>query len=185
MALRPCASCGRHVRITESACPFCRAALDPTPTPPSHVSPIGRLPVGRMGRAAIFAFGAAATTVAATTIEGCSTTTTPPDAADVVEDTGGPMPLYGGAPDAFTPDQPDAGNISPPYGTPSEDAGTDAGLAAMYGAPPSDAGNGNDAGEVVGPLYGGPPVPLEDAGTTDRVDAAGGIAPLYGGSPGS
>jgi hypothetical protein len=168
MTLRPCGSCGRHVRVSENACPFCRASIDPTPTPPS-----ARV-VGRLGRAAIFAFGAAATTVAVASSEGCSTTTTPPDAADVV-DTGGPMPLYGGAPDTG-PENDDAG-ISPPYGTPSEDAGTDAGLAAMYGAPPQDAGV--DAADPIAPAYGGPPDP-PDAGAD-----GGGVAPLYGGSPGS
>lgn len=169
MALRPCGSCGRHVRVSESACPFCRASLDPTPTPPS-----ARV-VGRLGRAAIFAFGAAAVC----TIQGCSCGATHvADDAGTVVDTGGPAPLYGGAPDAFTPPGEDAGNISPPYGTPSEDAGTDGGLTPMYGTPPPDAGL--DAADPIAPAYGGPPDP-PDAGT----DAGGGIAPLYGGSPGS
>jgi hypothetical protein len=168
MSLRPCVSCGRHVRASESACPFCRAQLDPTPTPPSGQA------VGRLGRAALFAFGAAATTVVAASVEGCGGGAPlyggPPQDAAVVTDSGGPGPLYGGPPDAGTMNDAatapsddagnDAGNIAPPYGTPSEDAG---GPAPAYGAPPSDAGSAQDAG----------------------LDAAGGIAPLYGGSPGS
>ena len=49
--LRPCPECRRHVRIDESACPFCAAALAAV-APPT-------LPVGRLTRAAVFTAGAA------------------------------------------------------------------------------------------------------------------------------
>jgi hypothetical protein len=166
MSLRPCLSCGRHVRASESACPFCRASLEPTPTPPSGAA------VGRLGRAALFAFGATTVVAASASVEGCNVAPaygTPPIDSGMV-DSGGPSPLYGGPPDAGVTDDAattpsddagnDAGNIAPPYGTPSEDAG---GPAPAYGAPPDDAGSAQDAG----------------------VDAGGGIAPLYGGSPGA
>lgn len=169
MSLRPCASCGRHVRATESACPFCATALEPLPTPPSSTRAVGRL-----GRAAIFAFGAVATTSAAA----CGGGTGMPDAASVV-DTGGPAPLYGGAPDAAidaAEATPDSGNVGPAYGTPPDDAGTDAAMLAMYGGPPPDDA-AVDAAEPIGPLYGGPPL-LDDAGT--QPDAFGGIGPAYG-----
>lgn len=152
-SLRPCASCGRHVREHEPRCPFCASEIA------TGVTSAARAVVPRLGRAALFAFGAAATTVAVASAEGCTNTTTPPDAAEVA-DTGGPAPLYGGPADAAT-DAPaptdDTGNVGPAYGAPPDDAGTDAGLVAMYGGPPPD-----------------------DAG----VDA-GGVAPLYGGSPGA
>ncbi len=174
MSLGPCASCGRHVRATESACPFCAATLEPVAASPSATRSVGRI-----GRAAIFAFGAVASTSAAA----CGGDAGMPDAASVV-DTGGPAPLYGGAPDAAIDAAEatnDSGNVGPAYGTPPDDAGVDAAMLAMYGGPPpNDAGT--DAGEVIGPLYGGPPL-LEDAGA--QPDAFGGVAPLYGGSPGA
>ena len=55
--LIPCPSCGRHVRRTESACPFCAASVsfEHVPTRP--------MPSVRLGRAAIFAFGATVATL--------------------------------------------------------------------------------------------------------------------------
>lgn len=155
MSLRPCASCGRHVRASERACPFCAATLAPT-------SASAQPAVGRLGRAAIFAFGAAASTVAVASIEGCGSTTEPADAAAMV-DSGGPAPAYGAPPDdagadAASPDI-DSGGPAPAYGAPPDDAGTDAGMLAMYGGPPlDDAGTANDA----------------------AIDAAGSVAPAYG-----
>ncbi|MFN7696980.1 MAG: hypothetical protein ACK6CU_19950 [Deltaproteobacteria bacterium] len=171
MTLRPCSSCARHIRATENACPFCHAVLEPSPTTATGPS------VGRLGRAALFAFGAAATTAAlATATEGCSSPTTPADASAAI-DSGGPGPLYGGPPDTGATD---AGATETDAGT--TDAGTaDAGTA--------DAGTADPDAGGPGPLYGGPPdggvappygAPSEDAG----VDAGGGVAPLYGGSPG-
>lgn len=52
--LEPCPSCHRHVRIDETACPFCAGALDFSDVAP-RVSPRVRL-----GRAATFAFGVVA-----------------------------------------------------------------------------------------------------------------------------
>ncbi len=52
--LRPCPSCARHIRMVETACPFCRAALPdsfrfgPQPDRQSRV----------LSRAALFALGA-------------------------------------------------------------------------------------------------------------------------------
>jgi hypothetical protein len=54
--LRPCATCARHVRVSEDACPFCRASVPaslralPAPEPPRR----------RLSRAALLAFSAAA-----------------------------------------------------------------------------------------------------------------------------
>ncbi|HVZ70866.1 MAG TPA: hypothetical protein VHJ20_00710 [Polyangia bacterium] len=52
--LVPCLSCHRHVRVSEDACPFCgveRAAELRASSPPA-------LPKRRLGRAALFTFGA-------------------------------------------------------------------------------------------------------------------------------
>lgn len=62
--LTPCTSCSRHVRVFESACPFCGAALELSDVPP----PV--LPTRRITRAALFTFGA--TLAAGLTVSGCS-----------------------------------------------------------------------------------------------------------------
>ncbi len=67
--LVPCSSCHRHVRVAEDRCPFCGAARaaelrEMAPAP---------LPKRRLGRAALFTFGATLATAA------CDSTTTPGD----------------------------------------------------------------------------------------------------------
>jgi hypothetical protein len=129
------------VRRTELACPFCHAvvAFEPTPT--------GRI-VPRLGRAALFTFGAAI----ATTASAC---------------TGGAVPLYGApAPDTGTMQDAAAANdagddaaVLAMYGGPPQDAGTDAGgPGPLYGAPAFDASFENDAGGASAD-YGAPPPP--------------------------
>jgi hypothetical protein len=56
--LEPCPHCLRHVKITEPACPFCAGALVEAF---ANVKPRA-MPQTRLGRAAVFAFGVAATT---------------------------------------------------------------------------------------------------------------------------
>lgn len=100
--LVPCDGCARHVRSDDDACPFCGASIAPAPAPAN--------PRGRLGRAALFAFGAAvAATVGAT---GCGDSHGPGDDAGVEADagpgardagpaevdSGAPVALYGGAP---------------------------------------------------------------------------------------
>ncbi len=145
--LTPCAACGRHIRLSEASCPFCHAAssIIDVPSPrPVHA---------RMGRAAMFAVGAAMLTMS-----GC--------------DDGGPTALYGGPPitdsgpddassdaspdDASSDASPDDamagddGGLMPAYGTPPPDGSVadaagpaDAGGAALYGAPPMRDGGGS------------------------------------------
>lgn len=50
--LSPCPHCRRHVRVLERVCPFCLGAIDLSRVP----APV--LPTRRLGRAALFAFGA-------------------------------------------------------------------------------------------------------------------------------
>jgi len=157
-----CTGCDRHVRASESVCPFCGEAL-----PVSRRGRSPRLPTERLGRAATFVFGAAVATSAAI---GCGDGTSDTDA--------GPG---GGADSGF-----DAGSVAPPYGIPPEDSGPgdedagpggdDAG-AGDEDAGPGDEDAGTDAGVDAGfdagniaPPYGLPP---DD----------GGAAPLYGAPP--
>lgn len=128
-ALAPCTSCHRHVRLDGPACPFCGAALDGVAAPPAP--PPG---LARLGRAAIFAFGAS---VGAS---GCFVALygapAPDDAgpvgvldAAVMDDGGGLDAAYGGPPPI------DAGADGGPA---ADDAGPtdDGGTAAAYGTPP-------------------------------------------------
>jgi hypothetical protein len=108
--LRPCPECRRHVRIDESACPFCAAALAPA-APAS-------LPVGRLTRAAVFTAGAALAAGA-----GCGGKTAP--AQDPIDNTATAI-------DAGVDQQQDidAGPVPPPP-PPDHD------VPMPYGAPPA------------------------------------------------
>lgn len=92
--LAPCASCHRHVRSGES-CPFCGSG--PVVAPP----PAPARPIGRLGRAAILAFGA--TLGAGALASGC------------VAAYGAPAPPV----DAGV----DSGAVAPAYGAPAPDGG--------------------------------------------------------------
>lgn len=139
MSLAPCPSCARHVRRAETACPFCGTALSLAPS-------ASRLPTERLGRAAIFAFGAAM----ATSVAACSTSTTQGTDAATAPDAGGvdASPEDAASPDGGATTSPDAASpdagVFPPYGTPPFDSGADdaglgdqdAGPGLLYGAPP-------------------------------------------------
>ena len=131
--LAPCSSCSRHVRVAESACPFCGAVVS------LEAPSIRGIASQRLGRAALFTFGAVAL---ATNASGCSTPTPAEDA--------GTDAYYGSIGDAYG-----APDVGARY-----DAGHDGGLAGAYGGPPVDAAAA-DAGVDTGThaLYGAPPVP--------------------------
>lgn len=139
MSLSPCDGCGRHVRHTESRCPFCGNGLATVAPPSAPMVPSG------LGRAAILAFGALATTAACSGNVAPAYGTPPPDAGPESVDAwmGGGDAAYGGPPldAAVVEDAP----ISP------SDTG---GGGNLYGGPPADSGNADDAGGPV-PLYGG------------------------------
>lgn len=95
MQLEPCPHCQRHVRIDEAACPFCAGSLA------ELVAPSRFAPAARLGRAAVFAFGMAASQAC-----GDNTVVIPVDSAidapaDAALDDGGAVPIYAAAP---TPD---------------------------------------------------------------------------------
>src|SRR5689334_224888 len=102
-----CPTCSRHVRTTETACPFCAAAL-----PRTHVA--RKSAPRRLDRAAAFFFGASVTLGACT---------------GEVTDEKGASGMHDGGPE-------DDGSVSAHYGLPPPvDAGTDddGGELAMYG----------------------------------------------------
>lgn len=148
--LVPCPDCQRHVRKTETHCPFCAAAMSL-----AHV-PAPVLPSRRLGRAATFAFGA--TFLGAASLVGCSD--------DDDDNIGSATPVYG-APAAG------AGNEPFHQGGASGEGGAEAqpngGMTTIYGSPPG-GGAGGEGQEIggAGPvnaggqggdfaIYGGPP----------------------------
>jgi hypothetical protein len=134
--LVPCPDCGRHVRTHETACPFCAASLDLATAP----QPV--LPKRRLGRAALFAFGA---TLVGATAMGCSDS----------DDGGGKGGSAGTAGSAGSGSGGTAGSSgSGGSGGTAGSAGSagaagSAGNAALYGVPPDDGG--------AQPLYGAAP----------------------------
>lgn len=166
MKLLPCPSCGRHVRMKSATCPFCQSAL-----PTEFGAQATNVIVPRIGRAALFAFGA----TVATNLAACGDTNNGVDAA-TGNDTGprtedaSAMSLYGApAPDAGPSSLDDAGASAVDAGNP----------APLYGAPTPDAGpsTDEDAGGNPAPLYG---APAADGGSRIDSDGGGNPAPLYG-----
>ena len=175
--LAPCPHCNRHVRVSESACPFCAASLAGR-----RVQPRPQVATRGLSRASILALGASMAAVAGgALLDGCA------DEPEPEDDGSSSVPLYG------APVQPDAGNVVPDagsgvaiYGAPIQpDGGSQ--VAPMYGSPiqPSpDAGQndagptdaGKEAGSVwgdagrVGPVYGAP-VPIYGAPVQPPIDS--------------
>ncbi len=142
--LVPCPDCQRHVRVTESACPFCGAEL-PSDLHNKVVPPAPR----RLSRGAAFVFGAAlAVTACGSEVESPGNTSGAGGAHDGgTDDDGGNMSLYGvPEPDGGVDD---GGNMAL-YGDPPPD---DGGSGAEYGGPPPPTDGGSQ------PLYGAPPPP--------------------------
>lgn len=166
-SLVPCPSCQRHVRVGESACPFCKGALSSAAT-----SRVTAGPTQRLGRAAIFAFSASLAAA------GCS-------------DDGSTMALYGAPADVVQPTD-NASTDSTATDSATNDSATtdvqDAARAdATTDATTTDRGPADDGGPV--PLYGAPAdvVQPTDRGPQDdgSVMALYGIAPPDSGADGA
>ncbi len=143
--LLPCPGCARHVRVSDSLCPFCGEAL---PLAYQNAGP-APLPKVRLGRAAKFAFGAA---VASTmSLTGCGDDGTPSDTG--AGDTGITVDSATGDTGA-TDAAMDTGAVVPPYGIPP-DTGPDSDVPDGGGDAASDASSTGDSG--VAPAYGTPP----------------------------
>ncbi len=138
--LLACPSCARHVRASERACPFCAASLPEA----FAAAPARPPPTQRLGRAALFAFGATSIAVASACSSG--------DGSNQIPFYGAPSP-DGGA-DAGDGGEADAPTAVPLYGASPLDAAPttidasaeEAGMGtAAYGAPfLPDAGSTSD-----------------------------------------
>jgi hypothetical protein len=151
-SLFTCPACARHVRVGDSACPFCAASLADatrsfTARPPPKV---------RMSRAALYAFGVGSLTVA-TACGGAVANGGVDGEKDSGVDTGFmAVDAYGGPPDFDTGiDRSDDTGTGDDTGDES-DAGDDSGLifADAYGGPPDDGGFLFEGGG--GTVYGAP-----------------------------
>jgi hypothetical protein len=128
----PCPACRRHVRMA-AACPFCSAAL---PAEARAVPSAGT----RLARGAMFAFAVSATACGGSTETDAPTVTDSGAKSDTattsdttVDDTGGPLAMYGGPPM-------DSGTVDSNKADSSGDV-TDTGApASAYGLPPMDGG---------------------------------------------
>jgi hypothetical protein len=174
--LRSCDACSRHVRITEQSCPFCKHTLTAANLPVAPKLPSGLSRAQRLAVAAAFASGQALAACADSTPQqpdtraagtGASAGKTASAAANggsAAASSGNAgigvaTPVYGA---------PLAGNpgimATPPYGAsppPPPTAGKKSDPVPDAGTPDDDAGTTTvpDAGHMVHPVYGAPPVP--------------------------
>ena len=129
--LVPCPGCSRHVRASESACPFCSAAL-PSDLANRAVPAANR----RLSRAAAFTFATTLAVAGAGATEACSSGAAIYGAPAVdsgiaddggITDDGGAHALYGLAADSGLTDDsgPDDGGAAALYGLPVGDSGVD------------------------------------------------------------
>ncbi len=137
--LVPCAACSRHVRVSETACPFCAAPCSAPTSRPAEAS-------SRLGRAALFAFQA--TTVAAA-LNACGPTSAPPTTVEPPPQTAIAQP-YGAPPEPPPPPTtvtPPVTELPPPTTTvPATDVPSEphshhdrpGQMHALYGGPPSE-----------------------------------------------
>jgi hypothetical protein len=156
--LTPCPECQRHVRKSETSCPFCQTALSL-----SHL-PDHALPRKRLGRAATFAFGA--TVAGATALGACD------DSATVAP----PYGLPGGSSFAGIAGAPPSGSSS--GGTTNGDAGAG---TAIYGAPAAGAGGEEPGGDGGNGGTSGNGGAAGEGGVTDDGGFGGGL--IYGAPP--
>ena len=143
--LLPCGSCHRHIRVSDERCPFCGVALSLEQR--ASAPPV--MPGRRLGRAALFAFGATMMGVAACSDDsGAGKDAGNPPAADGSADKGGGSGGSGtggkgGSGGAGTGGQSGSGGASNDGGSGGMDGAVDrggtGGLAAAYGIPAMDA----------------------------------------------
>jgi hypothetical protein len=154
--LIPCPSCNRHVRKTESSCPFCATSLALAGVPDAP------LPRNRLGRAATFAFGA--TLAGAAALVGCGSD-------DEGKEGGGGAGAGGTASTAGTSSgNGGSGTVGPVYGAPAAGTGGDV----------SSSGSSNQGGSAQA-LYGAPP--MSGSAGSEAETAGTGNFPVYGAAP--
>lgn len=180
--LVPCPNCDRHVRQSETACPFCSTELSL-----QHLSP-PVLPRGRLGRAATFAFGASL--VGATSLVACG------GESETTKSGNGGTTSHGGSSTAGAGGSSAGtfngigGNIAQPYGVPPFGGSAQ----PTYGAPPF-GGTDNVGGTSNGGTGGGGTSGAGEGGTGEGGDGGdsgatsagtsgiGGQQTIYGGPP--
>lgn len=170
--LVPCASCHRHVRASEAACPFCSSAL-PRATARDQVATTG------LSRAAVLALGAALSIVACSDDDsgtGNKTGEIGQGGASAGSSSGGNS--SGGASSAGNGGAAGDGSAMALYGAPPPGGAGGDTTAPAYGAPPQ-AGAG---GESAGPVYGAPP-PAGAGGAAGGPDDPGSGNADYGAPP--
>lgn len=198
--LEPCPACQRHVRVSETSCPFCDANVEALGALPARA-----MPSMRLGRAALFAFGVTAASTAAGCVEepdqGLDDDEEGAEGEQSAADSGGRASGNdagaGSARDAGGAISLDSGTVVALYGLAVPGGGGQPGGAFLPDARPidpeprdagrsKDSGPGADLGGAVA-LYGLAPAP--DAGRDVAKDAgivrrdAGGIVALYGAVP--
>jgi hypothetical protein len=135
--LVPCSACARHVRVTESLCPFCGSVMLPRRL---EQEPLPEPPPAGVSRAGLLAYRAvAAKAVAGAALLAAAACDSPPLATAY----GGPPPMS-----------------SQGAATLDAASGVDAGSAMsseVYGGPPPDATPPDAAKAIKAPAYGGPP----------------------------
>ncbi len=198
--LVPCSGCGRHVRLSDSSCPFCDVALDVSALDERYAPRRNGVSSG-MKRAALFAIGAGMAAAcggeqddgkpepdpSVQPVYGAPITDTTEQSSSDSESSADPgptaQPLYG-AP--VTPDDTN-GNTQPLYGAPIPDDTTDVATQPVYGAPVTediDSTAEMDAGAMdagTAPTSDAGEVTSDDAGTS--LDTEPVVVPLYGAPP--
>ena len=153
--LVPCPGCQRHIRVVETACPFCSQELALQNVPPRP------LPRSRLGRAKTFWFGA--TLAGATAIASCG--------GDAEEDSGSGGSTGSGGTSATT-----GGSSTTGGGYATGGSYASGGSSAATGGSTGEAGATGEAGS--GPLDDGGVQPPYGFPADD-----GGAMPVYGGPP--
>jgi len=170
--LSPCPACSRHVRINETACPFCGVELDLSRTP----EPI--LPTRRLGRSATFAFSA--TLASAAVVTACGGESQGPST-----DLGNPR-FSGGSAGEFM--RPLTGGTGTIYGLPGVGGSAGLGSGGTGGVPQVGGGagvaprGGQGGGTSGAATMGGGAGMGAGAGTGGAAAGAGGAGAGAGGA---
>ena len=181
MSLHPCPQCRRHIRHTETQCPFCGASVEGA----FNVSPRLPRPSARLSRSALAAMGAALASapLAACGDEDDMSSTVPIYGIAIagMSPVGVDTPVYGTAPPVNTATG-GTGGASGGTGGESATAGNaNAGAGGSGGAPGmvDVAGAGGEPAPV--PIYGIPIGPIGDR-SPDASPNAPAPAPVESGS---
>jgi hypothetical protein len=167
--LVPCPECARHVRASESRCPFCSAKLELGATPPP------RLPAERLGRAGVLGFQSL---VRAGLVAATSSALAACMEASVTPVYGAPWPGTGGS-DAIggTSGTSGSGGVGGTSGSAGAKAtggsGGAAGAAGKSGSAGTAGGGAAGAGGTSGAGNAGTGGSVSDAGEGGESGAAG------------